>query len=71
MTGTRSVFVFLTHSGPVYTNPSFTKLSQSQTVTGTERFLFQQMQHSFYMYSKQMYSEDVTISQQADSKEGI
>ena len=29
MTGTRSVFVFLTHSGPVYTNPSFTKLSQS------------------------------------------
>ena len=27
--GTRSVFVFLTHSDPVYTNPSFTKLSQS------------------------------------------
>ena len=29
MTGTRSVFVFVTHGGPVYTNPSFTKLSQS------------------------------------------
>ena len=42
MIGTRSVFVFLTHSDPVYNNPSFTKLLVTGTVlvTGTECFSF-------------------------------
>ena len=39
MTGTRSVFVFLTHSGPVYINP-FTKLSQSFKNSNRNRMFF-------------------------------